>query len=139
MPETAVVDPATVPGAWVDWVRAEQSALWTDLAAAIRSAVNGVWSMRAGDVTKRIVQAARLVGPTPYEEVEWSLLAGGVYEAVLAAGGVAATLPDEAEWQRLDALMAGHGARATLRATMAGTVAAVDSERERDWINAGEE
>lgn len=125
------------PAALEAFVRDEQVHLWTDLDEAIRSAINGVWSMRAANVACRIVVAARLVGPTPNGEAPWTLVAGGVYEAVLNAGGVTPDLPpDEAEWQRLDALMADHGGtRETIRPMMAATVEAIRSPRETAWIN----
>jgi hypothetical protein len=124
----------------VKWVREEQVVLWDDLYEAIGSSVNGAWSIRAANVARRIVEAARLVGPTPHGEIHYSLVAGGVYEAVLAAGGIESELPDEQEWQRLDLLMAKHGVtRATAQPRLAATVAVINSDRERNWINGGEE
>lgn len=124
----------------VAWVRDEQVALWGDLNEAIRGAANGAWSIHAANVARRIVEAARLVGPVPHGEIPWSLVAGGVYAAVLTAGGFTPELPDEPEWQRLDALMAEHGTtRATALPEFAATVAAISSDRERNWINGGDE
>lgn len=77
-------------------------------------------------------------GPTPFDRVPWSLLAGGVYAAVLNAGGQVTELPDDAEWDRLDQLMGHHITRAAARRTYAATVAAINTDRERNWINEGE-
>lgn len=76
------------PAKLVAWVREEQVILWTDLETAIGSAIDGAWSIRAGNVARRIVEAARLVGPTPHGEISYRLVAGGVYAAVLNAGGI---------------------------------------------------
>jgi len=119
-----------------DWIREEQADLWSDLDNAIQTAVNGAWSMHASNVARRIVSAARLVGPTPHGEIPWPLVAGGVYEAVYTAGGVPADVLDEAEWQQSDALMADSGGtRATERPRYAATVAAIGSVRERNYIS----
>jgi hypothetical protein len=119
------------------FVRDEQDHLWTELFYALDRAINGVWSINAAGIAHRIVRAARLVGPTPSGEVNWSLLAGGVYEAVLRAGGLPLDLPDEQEWQRLDDLMGKYGTRADLRIRHAAIVAAIDSDRA--WISSGGE
>ncbi|MFD6565368.1 hypothetical protein [Micromonospora profundi] len=119
-----------------DWIREEQAMLWSDLGEAIRSARNGSWSMQAASIARRIVEAARLVGPTPHGEIPWPLVAGGVYHAIYAAGDIPADVLDEAEWQRSDALMADTaGTRATERPRFAATVAAIDSARERNFIS----
>lgn len=118
-----------------EWIAEEQACLWHDLDEAIRQAINGAWSMGAANVAQRIVGAARLVGATPPGEVPWRLAAGGVYEAVLTAGGLTPEMPDDDEWRRLDALMRNHGGpRATIQPQMAATVAAINTERERAWI-----
>lgn len=131
---------ADLPDGIVDWVRKEQSILWDDLGQAIHSANDGAWSILAAHVARRIIESARLVGPTPHGEIPWSLVAGGVYEAVLTAGGFTPDLPDEQEWQRIDVLMARHGTtRATERPRFAATVAAINTDRERNWINGGSE
>lgn len=123
-----------------EFARSEQSHLWDELAEAIRRAINGCWSMAASNVARRIVEAARLVGPTPYGNTNWSLVAGGVYAAVLNAGGLTAEVPDEEEWTRLDVLMAEHGGtRQTATASYAATVTAINTDRERRWINGEDE
>lgn len=121
------------------WVRDQQEILWDELKDAIGRAVNGAWSIEAANVARRIVEAARLVGPTRYGAVPWSLLAGGVYAAVLEAGGLTAELPDDAEWSRLDRLMSQYGTRAAEASRLASTVDAISSGRERNWIRGGGE
>lgn len=119
-----------------DWVREEQTDLWNDLNNAIRAAANGAWSMEAANIAQRIVAAARLVGPTPHGQIPWPLVAGGVYHAIYAAGHIRTDMLDEAEWQRLDALVADSGGtRATERPRFAATVAAINTDRERNWIS----
>lgn len=122
------------------WVKEQQVILWQDLDEAVRSAIDGCWSMRAAGIARRINEAARLVGPTPTAEAPWPLVAGGVYEAVYNAAGIQLTMPDEAEWRRLDALMAERvGTRSTERPRYAATVAEINTQRERHWIGGGEE
>ena len=119
-----------------EWVREEQADLWHDLDQAINSAVNGAWSMQTANIAKRIIAAARLVGPTPHGEIPWPLVAGGVYDAIYDAGNIPADVLDEAEWQRSDELMADSaGTRATERPRFAATVEAINTERERKWIS----
>lgn len=124
-----------------EWVREEQADLWDELHDAIRCAVDGVWSMRASNVARRIIGAARLVGPTAHGGVPWPLLAGGVYEAVLNAGATPVIdLPDAQEWRRLDLLMAVRGGtRERYIPAMAGTVAAINTDRETAWIQGDDE
>lgn len=125
------------------WVRDEQISLWYDLGQAINYAANGKWSMAAANIALRIVSAARLVGPSPVGEVPWSLVAGGVYDAVLSAGNVPHEMPDEAEMQRVDDLMARQGATTQTREqavpAFAGTVAAIKTEAETAYILDGAE
>jgi hypothetical protein len=65
------------------WIEDEQCSLWTDLESAIHSSYNGVWSMHCAETARRIVGAARLVGPTPIAEVPWVISGSGIYEALL--------------------------------------------------------
>ena len=114
-------------------VRYEQGVNWDELARALNRTINGTWSIEAANLCSRIVRSARLVGPTPHGEVNWRLVAGGVYEAVLCAGGIPPDLPaDEAEWERAEALMADHmgeGAdRTRLRKDLASTVVAIKAD-----------
>lgn len=127
-------------------LRSEQGHLWDELHDAIDSSIDGAWSMRCGRIAYRIIRAARLVGPTPHDTTPWPLVAGGVYEAVLTAGGLHAALPDEREWQRLDALMVrprsgdhARPSRAQFQQRYAATVAVINSPRESAWISEGDE
>lgn len=88
--------------AWAAW---EQELLWNDLANDLDHAINGMWSIGAANTSVRIIGVARLIGPTPYESVPWRLLAGGVYPALLAAGGIPHEPPTEEEWKKLEELM----------------------------------
>jgi hypothetical protein len=124
----------------IEWARREQVILWDDLKDAIGTSNNGVWSMRAADIARRLVACARLVGVTPHSEAPWPLVAGDVYSAVLTAAGIAHELPDEPEWRRLDDLMAKYGTtRSTEQPRYAATVAAINTDRERSWISGGDE
>ncbi|MEU8334824.1 hypothetical protein [Micromonospora tulbaghiae] len=119
-----------------EWAREEQADLWHDLNEAINRAVNGAWSMQAANIARRIIAAARLVGPTPHGEIPWPLVAGGVYHAIYDAGNIPADVLDETEWRQSDALMADSaGTRATKRPRFAATVASINTERERKWIS----
>ena len=71
-----------------DAVRDELVSLWADLDTAIRHAVDGQWSMQCDWVTDRIKQLTQLVGPTPWEQVQISLLEGGIYQRIHAELGV---------------------------------------------------
>jgi hypothetical protein len=117
-----------------EWVCQEQHLLWHDLDNAIRRAINGDWSIEAANIARRIAGAARLTQPTRYGDVPWNLVAGGVYEALLRAGGVTPSMPDQGEWARLDILMARHGTRREHQAQLAGTVARIQDPRETRWI-----
>lgn len=112
---------------------------WHRLSDDIDRAISGSWSMGAANTSARIVEAARLVGPTPWGEVPWPLVRGGVYAAVLQAGGLDAEPIDEAEMRRVDELMYKHGLtgeRAVER--YAETVAAIRTPRESAWIASGD-
>lgn len=127
-----------------EWVREEQANLWYDLQNNIRAAVNGAWSMGAANSALRIIEAARLVGPTPWGDVPTSLVAGHVYETVLRAGGFDPEVPDEAEWQRIDELQqrttGGYYQRReeSIR-EYASTVAAINTDREIAYLRTGAE
>ena len=122
------------PDQLATWVRDEQDILWDELRDAIGSAINGAWSIRAGNLALRIIEAARMVGPTRYNAVPWALVAGGVYVAVLDVGGITVELPDQAEQDRLDALMAKYGSRAEHVSRYAASLDAINSDRERAWL-----
>ncbi|MEU7583789.1 hypothetical protein AB0B50_40130 [Streptomyces sp. NPDC041068] len=71
-------------------IRAELDSLWSDLNAARDAALRDRWSMRCDFLTERIKRLTALVGPTPWRDVELSLLEDGVYQRVHAELGVEA-------------------------------------------------
>lgn len=122
------------------WITEEQDSLWSDFDDQLRNAANGVWSMAASNVARRIIGAARLVGPTDPGSIPWRLHAGGVYAAVLTAGGVPVPEFPEEQWAKWDVTMAGHGgSRAKCTGEMAATVAEIQTERETAWLNGEDE
>lgn len=117
------------------FIEEEQVNLWDDLVHAIDEATNGCWSMGAANVARRIVAAARLVGPTDPGDIPWRLHAGGVYAAILAACDIPAPETSADEWTRLDDLMASHGGtHSELFARYVGTRRALEETREIDFI-----
>jgi hypothetical protein len=88
----------------VEWITGEQEALWSDLVWAINDAANGAWSMACSGLARRILESARLVGPISHERIPGTIVAGGVYGAVLHAGGFDPAIPDDAEWKRIEDL-----------------------------------
>ena len=73
-----------------DAVRWELDLLWNDLHDARRSAANGEWSIRCDGLVARIRMFTRLVGPTPWEKIQISLLEDGTYQRIHAEMGVTA-------------------------------------------------
>lgn len=129
------VDSALRMAGMLAWIGEEQQILWSDLKDAIDRAANGTWSIEASNIARRIVGAARLVGPTERGALPYGLDAGGVYRAVYAAGGIEIREPAEAEWARWDGMMAKHGTtRETARPRYAKTVAAISEDHEMRWI-----
>jgi len=117
-----------------------QSMEWNRLQSAIDNAVNHSWSIAASHCALTIVEAARLVGPTPWNEVPWALVRGHVYTTVLTAAGIEHNAPTEADEDRLDDLMyerALTGQRAVER--YRATVAAIREPRETHLLREGEE
>lgn len=121
-----------------EWIKDEQTMLWADLSEAIDDALNGVWSMQAANIALRIVQAARLVGPTHPYEVQWPLVQGEVYRAVLEVAGLPLhpILSDRSEMDRTDRMMKGCD-RTQSAARYAATVCAIRSTREAAFIRDG--
>lgn len=108
------------------FVEDEQMLLWDDLDKAIRYSVNGIWSIQATAVAGRIVDAARLVGPTPWERIQWPLLAGGVYAKLLTLAGLEVPAVD---WERLETRMESHGGtREFLTSGYAATLDAITED-----------
>lgn len=70
-------------------VRQHLPLLWSDMTTATREAMNGVWSIRCGNLAHRIVTLSRFVGPTPWEEIDVTLLLNGVYQKVYDEAGIA--------------------------------------------------
>lgn len=71
-----------------DAARWELVLLWDDLDRARRTARNGEWTMGCDAAVERIRMFTRLVGPTPWEKVQISLLEDGIYQRVHAELGV---------------------------------------------------
>jgi hypothetical protein len=125
--------------ALIEWVKDEQAALWRELDEAIRRAVNGYWSMQAAYVARRIVEAARLVGPTHPDSVLWSLTGGGVYDALLDVGGVEHDPLTPEYLRETETVMCDHGgSQEACRLRMAQTIAAMTQPREVVYIRDGE-
>ncbi|MFC1410485.1 hypothetical protein ACEZCY_14595 [Streptacidiphilus sp. N1-12] len=85
------------------WLRAalreELACLWSDLDQAIRYARNGVWSIACAGVQARITAITQLVGPTPWDEIQFNLLEDGTYQRLHTEMGVDAPV-DMAEVAR---------------------------------------
>lgn len=71
-----------------EFVERTQDVLWDRLDDDLRTAINGEWSIAAANTVINIISAARLVGATSWESVPARLVAGRVWEAVLALGDV---------------------------------------------------
>ena len=56
--------------------------LWNDLDDAMRYALNGTWSIQCDGLADRIKTLTQLVGPTPWDKVQMSLLENGVYQRI---------------------------------------------------------
>jgi hypothetical protein len=113
----AELDPGNEPvgRTWHDVMREEQVSLWTDLAEAQQRTIGGVWSIACIGLAARIVRLARLVGPTPWREVQIPTLLNGMYERVLTDAGIQFEQPDWAHIaeisQRAERSWAGEAAR----------------------------
>lgn len=81
-------DPDNYPDDLAGAVRSELEHLWHDLYLARRHAHNTAWSMGCGNAAYRIVMLSRLVGPTPWGDVQVDLLLDGVYERVYQDAGI---------------------------------------------------
>lgn len=71
-----------------DVAREEQALLWDDLDRAVASALNGRWSIGCDSLKERIVAFAKILGPTPWDEIQVPLLRSGVYETILKEAGI---------------------------------------------------
>lgn len=90
-----------------EWIVREQDLLWDRLDKAFRQSLpeQGSWSMEAVHVAVRIVEAARLVGPTARGEQPHVLERSGLRDALLNLGGVPFEPVDPADRARGDELM----------------------------------
>lgn len=68
--------------------RGELVCLWADLRDARRTAINGVWSIQCGNLAGRIVDLSRLVGATPWGDVDVDVLEDGLYERLHQEAGI---------------------------------------------------
>lgn len=82
-----------------DAARWELELLWDELCRARRDAINGVWSMHCDTLAARIRMFTRLVGPTPWEKIQFPLLEDGTYQRIHAEMGV----PAEVDMERVAA------------------------------------
>jgi hypothetical protein len=79
-------------------VREELVMLWGDLTSAVRYAANGSWSIQCDNLAERITVLSRLVGPTPWDEIDVGTLLSGVYERVHREAGIEVPPID---WERV--------------------------------------
>ena len=80
--------------------RDELVSLWSDLTKAIRHSANGVWSMECDGLQERIVRFTKLVGPTPWQQIQVPLVMSGHYERIHREIGA----PVEVDWDELQAM-----------------------------------
>lgn len=73
----------------------ELHSLWDDLNRAIDRAINCTWSIEAEGLKERIQRFTKLVGPTPWEQVQLPLLENGIYQLVHAEIAVQAEVDME--------------------------------------------
>lgn len=83
-------------------VREELADLWFDLTSAQTQAHKGKWSIQCEYLERRIKALTPLVGPTPWEKIQFLSLGNGVYERIHADLGIAVTI----DWERVAALRA---------------------------------
>lgn len=130
-------DLTTTRASYRQWIYREQAVLWDDFASAIDRSRSRVWSMDAADFARRIIAAARLVGPVSHGEVPWPLVGGGVFRRLYALADIDTDVPDARSLPKLGREMdaAGGGGIAEHHARYAATIAAfAEDERERRFI-----
>lgn len=66
----------------------ELANLWGDLDQARRYAHNGEWSVRCDGLTERIKNLTRVIGPTPWGQVQIPLLELGIYQRIHSELGI---------------------------------------------------
>lgn len=69
-------------------IKQELCCLWGDLYAAVRNGIRTNWSIECESLAWRIKMLTRFVGPTPWDEIQISLLESGVYQRIHAEMGV---------------------------------------------------
>lgn len=125
--------------ALAEWVKDEQADLWSELSTAIRSATNGCWSIQAANVSRRIVESARLVGPTHPNAIAWPLVGGGIYETLLDIGEIQHEPLTPAYFRETEEVMREHGgSHEALRIQFSQTIAAMTDPREVRYIRDGD-
>lgn len=63
--------------------RRELVMLWSDLDTARRNAIRpGTWTIQCENLEYRIVKLTKLVGPTPWEKIQITLLELGIYQRI---------------------------------------------------------
>ncbi|MEU8623294.1 hypothetical protein [Streptomyces sp. NPDC048669] len=68
--------------------REELGYLWGDLNTARQNAIRGQWSIQCDGIEDRIKALTALVGPTPWDEIQISLLESGIYQRIHAELGI---------------------------------------------------
>lgn len=80
--EADVGDEPSAEALVTEVVREELAHLWYDLHEAVRSALNGRWSIQCDYIQGRIEKLTKLVGPTPWESIQIGLIETGVYQKI---------------------------------------------------------
>lgn len=95
-------------------IRMEQEIVWDQLVRELRHAINGRWSIAASNTVDRLIAILKLVPPTPWESLQYELVRGEIYEAVLCAAGIEPRLPSAKAIEVTDLLMQRHFSRIAL-------------------------
>lgn len=128
----------------IQFVKDVQAEAWSRLLDALRVALNGRWSMGAANCGVDILRAARLVGPTPWQDMQFELVTGGVYAALYAVGEIPVSMPTEDEISYTVGLFLGLRFPRDLSPAVtvpmyAPTVAAIQTPRESAYLRDGSE
>lgn len=89
-------------------VRMEQERVWNQLSDDLRTAFNGQWSIGVANTIDNLLDILKLVPPTPWDHIQYELVRGGIYEAVLLAAGIEPKLPSAKEIAETDLAMKRH-------------------------------
>jgi hypothetical protein len=68
---------------------------WADLQSARRRALNGRWSMECDAQVSRIVGLTKLIGPTPWQNIQVDLILDGIYERIHETTGTPTPLSSD--------------------------------------------